>query len=104
MILLMFLMIIGSFLELLGVAVFQPFVNVIMNPGSIAETPWLSMLDRLFVCKTTEGFLTVLAVCIIFIYLRDQKHLSLAGAELHSGLYLWCTAETVYQIIDNISE
>ena len=75
MILLMFLMIIGSFLELLGVAVFQPFVNVIMNPGSIAETPWLSMLDRLFVCKTTEGFLTVLAVCIIFIYVIKNIYL-----------------------------
>lgn len=75
MILLMFLMIIGSFLELLGVAVFQPFVNVIMNPESIAETPWLSMLDRLFVCETTEGFLTVLAVCIIFIYVIKNIYL-----------------------------
>ena len=34
-VLLMFMMIIGSFFELLGVAIFDPFVNVIMNPETI---------------------------------------------------------------------
>ena len=33
--LLLCIMVAGSFLELLGVAVFQPFVNIIMMPDSI---------------------------------------------------------------------
>lgn len=74
-VLLMFIMIIGSFFELLGVAVFQPFVDVIMRPDAIADNRWLSMLDRLFACETVEGFLTVLATGIILIYVVKNIYL-----------------------------
>lgn len=66
--LLMIMILVGSFFELLGVAVFQPFINVIMNPDSIDDSFWLSKIRDLFNCETTTGFLTVLAILIIFIY------------------------------------
>lgn len=66
--LLMIMILVGSFFELLGVAVFQPFINVIMNPDSIDDSFWLSQIRDLFNCGTTTGFLTVLAILIIFIY------------------------------------
>ena len=74
-ILLMVMMVVGSFLELLGVAVFQPFVDIIMNPQVIETTPWLSWLNRLFACNTIEKFLTVLAILIIFIYVIKNVYL-----------------------------
>lgn len=73
--LLMIMMIIGSFLELLGVAIFQPFVDIIMNPETINTTPWLAWLKQLFQCGTIEKFLTVLAVMIIIIYVIKNVYL-----------------------------
>lgn len=67
-ILLMIMMIIGSFMELLGVAVFQPFVNVIMDSSQIQESEILSWMYQTFSCSTLQGFLTILAIGIIFIY------------------------------------
>lgn len=72
---LMLLVVIGSFLELLGVAVFQPFVNVIMSPEVIDTTKWLSRLKNMFGCETIEGFLTVLALGIILIYVVKNIYL-----------------------------
>ena len=63
------LILVGSFFELLGVAIFQPFVNVIMNPASIKDSFWLSKIETLFNCSSTEKFLTVLAILIIAIYI-----------------------------------
>lgn len=74
-VLLMIMMIIGSFLELLGVAVFQPFVDIIMSPESITEDKWLSILNDFFACETVESFLTVLAVGIILIYVVKNIYL-----------------------------
>lgn len=66
--LLLCIMVAGSFLELLGVAVFQPFVNIIMMPDSIQENPYLARIYQMFGCSTTESFLTVVALGIIVIY------------------------------------
>lgn len=74
-VLLMIMMIIGSFLELLGVAVFQPFVDIIMSPESIVQNKWLSVLNDFFACETVERFLTVLAVGIILIYVVKNIYL-----------------------------
>lgn len=67
-VLLMIMMIIGSFMELLGVAVFQPFVDVIMDASEIQKSEILSGMYQLFSCDTLEGFLTILASGIIVIY------------------------------------
>ncbi|MDO4332427.1 MAG: ABC transporter ATP-binding protein [Eubacteriales bacterium] len=72
---LMIAMLIGSFVELLGVAVFQPFVNVIMNPSSIAENFWLAWLNEVFPCNTVEGFLTMMAILIMLVYIVKNVYL-----------------------------
>ena len=64
----MMIIIIGSFFELLGVAVFQPFVDIMMNPEKIAESFWLSKINEMFSCKSTGEFITILALGIIIIY------------------------------------
>ena len=73
--LLLTIMVARSFLELLGVAVFQPFVNIIMMPDSIQENPYLARIYQMFGCSTTESFLTVVALGIIVIYVVKNVYL-----------------------------
>ena len=73
--LLLCIMVAGSFLELLGVAVFQPFVNIIMMPDSIQENPYLARIYQMFGCSTTESVLTVVALGIIVIYVVKNVYL-----------------------------
>ena len=73
--LLLCIMVAGSFLELLGVAVFQPFVNIIMMPDSIQAYPYVARSYHMFGCSTTESFLTVVALGIIVIYVVKNVYL-----------------------------
>lgn len=68
-ILLLFMVIIGSFMELLGVAIFSPFVEIIMEPDIIAENQFLDYLYQQFNCSDSKDFLAIIAVCIMFIYI-----------------------------------
>lgn len=69
--------VIGSFLELMGVAIFTPFVNVIMDPSMIEETWYLNALYEFFAFSETNYFLAALAGMIIFIYLFKNIFLAL---------------------------
>lgn len=69
--------IMGSFLELMGVAVFSPFVNVLMNPDSIQETWYLKWLYDLFHFSSINYFLASLTGVIIFIYIFKNIFLAL---------------------------
>lgn len=66
---LMIVIVIGSFLELLGVTAFMPFIDILMDENAIADTWWLSRLYMLFDFDSTETFLASLAGCIIAIYI-----------------------------------
>ena len=68
-VLLFLIMAAGSFLEMMGIAVFQPFVNIIMSPEIIQKNEYLLNVYNFFRCKTTESFLTIVAVGIIAIYI-----------------------------------
>ena len=46
--------VIGSFLELMGVAVFTPFVNVIMDPASIQEKWYLKYIYVFYSFQSTD--------------------------------------------------
>lgn len=67
--------IIGSFLELLGVSIFTPFVNIVMNQDSIQQTWYLKVVYDALGFQSAKGFLTFLAVCIIMIYLVKNVYL-----------------------------
>lgn len=68
-VLLLVMVVIGSFLELMGVAVFDPFVNIIMEPETTADKWYLSALYQWIGCSDTKAFLAILSGCIIFIYI-----------------------------------
>lgn len=74
-VLLLIAVIIGSFLELLGVSIFTPFVNIIMNQDSIQTTWYLKMIYDFFGFQTNMGFLAFLAGCIIVVYLVKNVYL-----------------------------
>lgn len=69
--------VIGSFLELLGVAIFTPFVNVILNPETIQEKWYLKILYDGLSFQTANNFLAALTGSIIFIYIFKNVFLAL---------------------------
>lgn len=61
--------IIGSFLELLAVSVFSPFIDLIMDQVALNEDGLIAYIYHLFSFQSTEYFLAFLAVGIIVIYI-----------------------------------
>jgi ABC-type multidrug transport system fused ATPase/permease subunit len=75
-ILLLFLAaIFGSLLECLGVGVFMPFVNMLMNASAIQETWYLKWCYDNFHFRSYEGFLTATTVVIIIIFVVKNLYL-----------------------------
>lgn len=76
LVLLMLMMIIGSMLELMGVTIFMPFINIIMEPQQIQENEMLDFFYRWGGFQTVEGFLASIAGVIIFIYITKNIFLA----------------------------
>lgn len=68
-ILLLFMVVFGSFMELLGVAIFEPFVEIFMESEVIRENEYLNYFYQMLGCGDTKEFLAVIAICIIAIYI-----------------------------------
>lgn len=67
--------VVGSFLELLGVTVFMPFIETIQKPQTIQEKWYLKWVyDRLHMRSATE-FMMLLSGCIILVYLVKNVYL-----------------------------
>ena len=62
---LLIMVIIGAFFELMGVAIFMPFIEIVMDPGSIQRTPLLKWSYDLLGFSSVETFLTAIAGSII---------------------------------------
>lgn len=77
LVILMFMMMIGSVLELMGVTIFMPFINIIMEPKQIWENPLLSFFYEMGGFHTVEGFLAFIAGVIICIYLIKNIFLAI---------------------------
>ncbi len=75
--LLMTAIVIGSFLELLAVMVFMPFIDVLQNRGAIQTTWYLKMVYEMFGFHSAEDFMILIAVGIIGIYLLKNGYLIL---------------------------
>lgn len=67
-IVLMLAVIAGSFLELMAVSVFSPFIELFMDPSSIQQSVFLYDLYQFLGAESVEQFLAVLAGGIIAIY------------------------------------
>lgn len=67
--LLMVIVIVGSFLELLAVSIFSPFIDLIMDINSLEKSDIMSYLYHLFGFTQIRNFLVFLAVTIIVVYI-----------------------------------
>ncbi len=70
------LMIVGSILELLAVAVFNPFIEVLMQTSSIEDDSFLNLLFAHIHLNGIEQYLVVLSALIAVIYLVKNIYLS----------------------------
>lgn len=68
--------IIGSFMELLGVSVFMPFIQILLEPTSIQTNELLNYFYTLFGFTTVEGYLSAIAIMICFVYLFKNIYLT----------------------------
>lgn len=68
LLLLMIIVIGGSFLELMAVSIFSPFINVIMDPEKLHENAIIVYFYQLFNVQSIEYFLAIVAAGIIVIY------------------------------------
>ena len=66
---LMIAVIVGSFLELLAVSIFSPFIDLIMNPAVMQGDGTIAYIYRMFSFQSQECFLVFLAGSIIIIYI-----------------------------------
>ncbi len=67
--------VLGSLLECLGVGIFMPFVNVLMDTSAIHDTWYLEAFYRTFHFKDAESFLTALTVFIIAVFVIKNVYL-----------------------------
>lgn len=70
------LMVIGSVLELLAVAVFNPFIEVLMQTSSIEDDSFLKLFFTHIHLNGIEQYLVVLSALIAVIYLVKNIYLS----------------------------
>lgn len=69
--------VVGSFLELLGVTVFMPFINVISDQTTIQRTWYLKMIYDEFGFSSSKQFMVALTIGIIGIYVIKNMYLIL---------------------------
>ncbi len=72
---LVLLIVIGSFLELMSVTLFMPFIEILMDTSQIYENKFLAYFYQQFRFQSTEHFLAAIAGCIIGIYVFKNIYL-----------------------------
>lgn len=76
-VLILFMVIVGSFFELMGVTIFMPFIQILMDPSVIKENVYLNYFYELFHFSTEQYFLAGLTGVIIFIYIFKNAFLAI---------------------------
>ncbi len=74
---LLLMIILGSFLELFGVAAFMPFIETAMSPENIFESVWMSKLYGTMHFSSSDHFLAFLAFVISAVYILKNIYLSI---------------------------
>lgn len=74
--LLFFLLCIGGFLELLGVALFLPLIEVISAPGKIQDSRFLSMIYNFLGVTSINSFIIFVCGGMIIVYLLKNIYLA----------------------------
>lgn len=69
--------IIGSFLELLSVTMFMPFINIISDQSAISKTWYLRLVYDMFGFSSPRNFMIMLTLAIIGVYVVKNVYLIL---------------------------
>lgn len=69
------IIIIGGAAELIGVSLFNPFLEILMNPESVETNKWLNLVYSMFPFGNTTNFLAFIAAVIIFVYIFKNAFL-----------------------------
>lgn len=87
---LFFLIVIGSFMELIGVAVFLPFIQMLMDPEAALNSydhPYLGWVYRTLNVSSINSFLVMLALLICAVYIFKNLYLSFMQNSILSFTY-----------------
>lgn len=79
--------VVGSFLELLGVTIFMPFINIIQQPGEIQRKWYLKLFYDLFHFQSAKSFLAALSVAIIVVYIIKNVYLIIEKSYIYRFSY-----------------
>lgn len=79
--------IIGSLLECLGVGIFMPFVDILMDTSAIQSNKYLQFFYVFFNFSSTETFLTALTGCIILIFIIKNVYLLIEKYAIYNFSY-----------------
>lgn len=74
---LLIMIIIGSFVQLLGVTAFMPFIQIIMTPEKIQESALMYGIYQWLNLPSTDAFLALMSGIIIFIYIFKNVFLAI---------------------------
>lgn len=81
------LLVVGSFMELLGVSAFLPFVQIMMDQEVIYTNEWLNYFYELFHFRSLEGYLAAIALLICAVYLIKNVYLTFMQNEIYRFSY-----------------
>ncbi len=79
--------IIGSFLEILTVSVFEPFINIVMNPEELQSSAVGILIGRFVQINDTKQFLALLAGIIIVIYIVKNIYIIMEKNAIYKFSY-----------------
>ncbi len=79
--------VIGSFLELLGVTIFMPFIEIIRDPATIHRTWYLRKIYELLHLTSDRSFMVALSLGIIAIYLVKNIYLVIEKSYIYRFSY-----------------
>ncbi len=69
------LIVVSGFLELVGISLILPFINVVMNPEIIMTNKYLNFVYNLFHISDTTNFLIFLAFVLIAVYILKNVYM-----------------------------
>ena len=81
------LQIMGSFVELLGVSAFLPFIQILLDPTSIQTNELLNYFYTLFGFTSVEAYLSAIAAMIGIVYLFKNIYLTFMQNAMLSFTY-----------------
>ena len=73
--LLLVIIIIGAFMELLGITAILPFINLAIDPGNILKNKFLYSIYTFFNFENPESLIIVLAIFIIVMYIIKNLYI-----------------------------